>query len=41
MDAIPYNGSIMRDVGVNVSFNSDDNELATRISGEYWKGAIR
>ncbi|MEE2907773.1 MAG: amidohydrolase family protein [Planctomycetota bacterium] len=40
MDAIPYNGSIMRDVGVNVSFNSDDNELATRMNDEAAK-AVR
>tara|TARA_Y100000589_G_scaffold153019_2_gene145738 strand:+ start:1283 stop:4864 length:3582 start_codon:yes stop_codon:yes gene_type:complete len=40
MDAIPYNGAIMRDVGVNVSFNSDDNELATRMNDEAAK-AVR
>ena len=40
MDAIPYNGSIMRDVGVTVSFNSDDNELATRMNDEAAK-AVR
>ncbi|HTL55162.1 MAG TPA: amidohydrolase family protein [Candidatus Limnocylindrales bacterium] len=30
-DAIPYNGSLMRDRGVVVSFNSDDSELARRL----------
>ncbi|TVQ33985.1 MAG: amidohydrolase [Phycisphaeraceae bacterium] len=39
-DAIPYNGAIMHDVGVNVSFNSDSNELARRMNGEAAK-AVR
>jgi imidazolonepropionase-like amidohydrolase len=30
-DAIPYNGSLMRDRGVTVSFNSDSSELARRL----------
>jgi imidazolonepropionase-like amidohydrolase len=30
-DAIPYNGSLMRDRGVAVSFNSDSSELARRL----------
>ncbi|MFA6544821.1 MAG: amidohydrolase family protein [Limisphaerales bacterium] len=30
-DAIPYAGSLMRDRGVNVSFNSDSSELARRL----------
>ena len=30
-DAIPYAGSLMRDRGVNVSFNSDSSELARRM----------
>jgi imidazolonepropionase-like amidohydrolase len=30
-DAIPYNGSVMRDRGVIVSFNSDSDELARRL----------
>jgi imidazolonepropionase-like amidohydrolase len=30
-DAIPYNGSLMRDRGVVVSFNSDSDELARRL----------
>ena len=40
MDAIPYNGSLMRDVGVVVSFNSDDDEVATRMNDEAAK-AVR
>ena len=37
MDAIPYNGSLMRDAGVNVSFNSDSRELARRLNSEAGK----
>jgi N-acetylglucosamine-6-phosphate deacetylase len=33
-DAIPYNGAIMWDRGVVVSFNSDNDELATRLNQE-------
>ena len=33
-DAIPYNGSLMRDRGVIVSFNSDSSELARRLYAE-------
>jgi imidazolonepropionase-like amidohydrolase len=33
-DAIPYNGALMREAGVVVSFNSDDDELATRLNTE-------
>jgi N-acetylglucosamine-6-phosphate deacetylase len=33
-DAIPYNGAIMHDRGVVVSFNSDDAELARRLNLE-------
>nr|NIR48092.1 amidohydrolase family protein [candidate division KSB1 bacterium]NIR72521.1 amidohydrolase family protein [candidate division KSB1 bacterium]NIS23820.1 amidohydrolase family protein [candidate division KSB1 bacterium]NIT70747.1 amidohydrolase family protein [candidate division KSB1 bacterium]NIU24262.1 amidohydrolase family protein [candidate division KSB1 bacterium] len=33
-DAIPYNGALMHDVGVVVSFNSDSNELARRMNLE-------
>jgi N-acetylglucosamine-6-phosphate deacetylase len=40
MDAIPYNGSLMTDIGVNVSFNSDSNELARRMNTEAAK-AVR
>ena len=38
IDAIPYNGAIMTDVGVNVSFNSDSGELARRMNTEAAKG---
>lgn len=40
MDAIPYNGALMTDVGVLVSFNSDSNELARRMNTEASK-AVR
>jgi imidazolonepropionase-like amidohydrolase len=33
-DAIPYNGSLMHDRGVLVSFNSDSSELARRLYSE-------
>ncbi|MFH1852785.1 MAG: amidohydrolase family protein [Candidatus Neomarinimicrobiota bacterium] len=33
-DAIPHNGSLMHAVGVSVSFNSDDDELARRLNTE-------
>lgn len=33
-DAIPYNGSLMHDRGVVVSFNSDSSELARRLYAE-------
>jgi N-acetylglucosamine-6-phosphate deacetylase len=33
-DAIPSNGALMHAVGVNVSFNSDSNELARRLNTE-------
>ena len=33
-DAIPYNGSLMRDRGALVSFNSDSSELARRLYTE-------
>jgi len=36
-DAIPYNGAIMHEVGVPVTFNSDSNELARRMSTEATK----
>lgn len=35
-DAIPYNAAIMQQHGVNVSLNSDSNELARRL---YWEAA--
>ncbi len=33
-DAIPYNGALMTERGVNVSFNSDSSELARRLNLE-------
>jgi imidazolonepropionase-like amidohydrolase len=33
-DAIPYNGTLMHDAGVTVSFNSDSDELARRMNTE-------
>ncbi|MSU60067.1 MAG: hypothetical protein EXS35_18170 [Pedosphaera sp.] len=33
-DAIPFNGSLMRDRGVTVSFNSDSSDLARRLNTE-------
>ena len=33
-DAIPYNGALLQRAGVLTSFNSDDNELATRMNTE-------
>lgn len=33
-DAIPYNGALMHDRGVVVSFNSDDRELARHLNNE-------
>jgi imidazolonepropionase-like amidohydrolase len=37
IDAIPYNGALMRDAGVLVSFNSDSDELARRLNTEAGK----
>lgn len=34
LDAIPYNGALMHDRGVVVSFNSDDRELARHLNTE-------
>ncbi|TDJ55834.1 MAG: hypothetical protein E2O40_05270 [Planctomycetota bacterium] len=39
-DAIPFNGTLMHDVGVLVSFNSDSSELARRMNTEAAK-AVR
>jgi len=39
-DAIPYAGSLMHDVGLVVSFNSDDDELGRRLNQEAAK-AVR
>ncbi|MHC4492542.1 MAG: amidohydrolase [Planctomycetota bacterium] len=33
-DAIPFNGTLMHEVGVSVSFNSDSNDLARRLNVE-------
>ena len=33
-DAIPYNGSLMHEAGIVVSFNSDDSELARHLNQE-------
>jgi imidazolonepropionase-like amidohydrolase len=38
IDAIPYNGALMHDVGVVVSYNSDSDELARRLNTESAKG---
>ena len=40
IDAIPWNGALMTERGVVVSFNSDDNELARRLNTEAGK-AVR
>jgi hypothetical protein len=40
IDAIPYNGSLMTEVGCVVSFNSDSDELARRMNWEAAK-AVR
>ena len=37
-DAIPYDGSLLNEVGVNVSYNSDSNDLARRLNLEAAKG---
>ena len=34
IDAIPYNGAIMHDVGLTVAYNSDDAEMARRLNQE-------
>jgi N-acetylglucosamine-6-phosphate deacetylase len=36
-DAIPYNGALMHEAGVVVTFNSDSNELARRLNSEAGK----
>jgi imidazolonepropionase-like amidohydrolase len=36
-EAIPYNGALMHDVGINVAFNSDDDEMARRLNQEAGK----
>jgi N-acetylglucosamine-6-phosphate deacetylase len=37
IDAIPFNGALMREAGVLVSFNSDSDELARRLNSEAGK----
>lgn len=37
LDAIPYNGKIMHDMGVLTAFNSDDAEMARRLNQEAGK----
>ncbi len=39
-EAIPYNGPIMHNVGVNVSYNSDDAEMARRLNQEAAKAVM-
>jgi len=34
IDAIPYNGAILHEMGVNTAFNSDDAEMARRLNTE-------
>ncbi len=36
-EAIPYNGALMHDMGINVAFNSDDDEMARRLNQEAGK----
>ncbi|MFI5137869.1 MAG: amidohydrolase family protein [Sphingobacteriales bacterium] len=36
-EAIPYNGALMHDEGINVAFNSDDDEMARRLNQEAGK----
>jgi len=36
-EAIPYNGAIMHNEGVNVAFNSDDDEMGRRLNQEAGK----
>jgi imidazolonepropionase-like amidohydrolase len=36
-EAIPYNGVLMHDMGINVAFNSDDDEMARRLNQEAGK----
>ena len=39
-EAIPYNGAIMHNVGLNVAFNSDDAEMARRLNQEAAKAVM-
>ena len=40
IDAIPYNGAILNDVGVVTAFNSDDAEMARRLNQEAGKAVM-
>ncbi|MBK8442923.1 MAG: hypothetical protein IPL35_05700 [Sphingobacteriales bacterium] len=40
-EAIPHNGAILHDMGINVAFNSDDPEMARRLNTEAAKAKIR
>ena len=37
VEAIPYNGALMHDAGLNVAFNSDDDEMGRRLNQEAGK----
>jgi imidazolonepropionase-like amidohydrolase len=39
-DAIPYNGSIMNEMGITTSFNSDDAEMGRRLNQEAGKAVL-
>lgn len=39
-EAIPYNGAIMHNVGLNVAYNSDDPEMARRLNQEAAKAVM-
>jgi len=39
-EAIPYNGSIMHNVGITTAFNSDDAEMARRLNQEAGKSVL-
>lgn len=39
-EAIPYNGKIMHNVGINTAFNSDDAEMARRLNQEAGKAVL-
>ena len=39
-EAIPYNGKIMHNIGINTAFNSDDAEMARRLNQEAGKSVL-
>ena len=39
-EAIPYNGKIMHNIGINTAFNSDDAEMARRLNQEAGKAIL-